>query len=78
MLCASMGKHPDIFRWRSTRFMVAYLVGLNATGLIFALSLAVGSAIHHMNVAAFLGAVIGIAVGVAAGLSIARAIKQVR
>jgi hypothetical protein len=56
--------------------MIGYTVGLNVGSLIFLLSMVIGSAIHHEDLAAWFGAVVGIAGGLAAGRHIARAMKR--
>jgi hypothetical protein len=59
------------------RLLIAYLVALNAFGLVFALTLAVGSLLHLANAVGFIGVVVGIAVGILAGWRTARAMKRV-
>lgn len=56
--------------------MLAYMMGVNAFGLVFALTFLVGSFFHMANVVAFVGLIIGLGVGLAAGLRTDRALKR--
>jgi len=67
----------NIFRSRSTRFLIAYTIGLNVGSLAAFLIMAVGSWTHHPNVGGFLAIVIGVIAGIAAGISIDRGMKRV-
>ena len=65
----------DVFRSRSTRLIVAWLIGTNIYGLVIALSLVIAYAVNQM-VIAFIGSIAGLAVAVAAGLAISNAMKR--
>ncbi len=58
------------------RVMLAYIIGVNAFGLVYALTFLVGSFFHMANVVAFLGLIVGLGVGVAAGVRTDRALKR--
>ena len=53
------------------------MVGVNAFGLVLALTFLVGSFFHTANVVALIGGVVGIAAGVAAGWRAERMLKRV-
>jgi hypothetical protein len=62
---------------RFLRLLLAYIVGLNAFGLVLALTFAVSNLAHLPAAVGLIGAVIAIAAGVAAGWRTERAIKRV-
>ena len=58
------------------RLLLAYIVGVNAFGLVLALTYAIGTLFFHMaNGVALIGAIGGAAVGVAAGVRTGRALR---
>jgi hypothetical protein len=62
---------------RFLRLLLAYIVGLNAFGLVLALTFAVSNLAHLPAAVGLIGAVVAIAAGVAAGWRTERAIKPV-
>jgi membrane associated rhomboid family serine protease len=58
------------------RLLIAYVVGLNAFGLVLALTFAIGSLLHMANAVALTGVVVGIAVAIAVGWRVERATKR--
>jgi hypothetical protein len=59
------------------RLLLAYIIGLNAFGLVLALTFLVGSFFQTVNAIGLVGLIVGFAVGVAAGLRTERALKRV-
>lgn len=64
------------FNSRLLRLFLAYTVGLNAFGLVFALTFAIGSLLHMADAVAFIGFVVAIAAGVTAGSWLERAMRR--
>jgi hypothetical protein len=58
------------------RVLFAYTVGLNAFGLVLALTFLVGSFFQMANAVALVGGIVGVVVGVAAGLRTESALKR--
>jgi len=52
------------------------MVGLNAFGLVLALTFLVGSFFQMANAVALVGGIVGVVAGVAAGLRTERALKR--